>query len=57
MMPTKEWFETTNYKMTYEQYTKCYCPCCNKKDCPHRNAYRRMPEIDGGLGLCYNLKK
>lgn len=55
MMPTKEWFETTNYKMNYEEYKKCYCPCCDKQDCPHRNAYRRMPVIDGGLGLCSNL--
>lgn len=27
-----------------------------KEDCIHRNAYRRVPEIDGGLGLCPNLK-
>ena len=27
-----------------------------KADCIHRNAYRRLPEIDGGLGLCPNLK-
>ena len=35
---------------------KCYCPDCDKADCIHRNAYRRMPEVDGGLGLCPNLK-
>ena len=28
-----------------------------KKDCVHRDAFRRMPRIDGGLGLCPNLKK
>lgn len=27
-----------------------------KEDCIHRGAYRRVPEIDGGLGLCPNLK-
>lgn len=27
-----------------------------KEECPHRDAYRRLPEIDGGLGLCPNLK-
>ena len=27
-----------------------------KEDCIHRDAYRRLPEIDGGLGLCPNLK-
>ena len=26
-----------------------------KEDCIHRGAYRRVPEIDGGLRLCPNL--
>lgn len=58
-MMTKEQFETnTNYKMTYEEYQKCDCTHCDKKnDCIHRNAYRRMPVIDGGLGLCPNLNE
>lgn len=56
-MFTKEEFETrTNWKMTYDEYKKCYCPSCEKKNCIHRGAYRRVPQIDGGLGLCPNLK-
>lgn len=55
-MPTREWFATTKYKMSYEEYIKCYCPECKRENCPHRDAYRRMPEIDGGLNLCPNLK-
>lgn len=31
---------------------KDYCG----EECPHRGAYRRVPKIDGGLGLCPNLK-
>lgn len=58
-MMTREQFENnTSYKMTYEEYQKCYCPDCpNKKGCVHSNAYRRIPQIDGGLGLCPNLKE
>lgn len=56
-MPTREWFATTNYKMSYEEYIKCYCPECKRENCIHRDAYRRLPEIDGGLGLCQNLKR
>ncbi len=53
---TKEEFNMTNWKMTYEEYQKCYCPDCKRENCIHRDAYRRVPEIDGGLGLCPNLK-
>ena len=53
---TEERFKETNYKMSYEEYKKCYCSGCDKADCIHRDAYRRLPEIDGGLGLCPNLK-
>ncbi|GFI17436.1 hypothetical protein IMSAGC009_02607 [Lachnospiraceae bacterium] len=54
---TREQFEiNTNYKMTYEEFQKCDCTHCDKKDCVHRGAYRRVPCIDGGLGLCPNLK-
>lgn len=55
-MMTKERFKRTNYKMSYEEYMKCYCGECDKIDCIHRNAYRRIPKTDGGLGLCPNLK-
>ncbi len=54
----KERFENgTNWKMSYEEYQKCYCLDCNNKDCIHRDTYRRVPKIDGGLGLCPNLKE
>ena len=54
---SKEDFENkTLWKMSYEEYAKCYCPDCKNEHCPHRNAYRRVPVVDGGLGLCLNLK-
>ena len=55
---TKEHFENnTNWKMTFEEFQKCDCTQCDKKDCIHREAFRRVPVIDGGLGLCPNLKQ
>lgn len=57
-MMTREQFENnTNWKMTYEEFQKCDCTQCDKTDCIHREAYRRVPRIDGGLGLCPNLKE
>ena len=55
-MMTRERFAETGCKMTYEQYQKCDCTECDKENCIHRDAYRRLPKIDGGLGLCPNLK-
>ena len=43
-MMTKEEYKNTNWKMTYEQYQKCYCTECDKVDCIHRNAYK--PECE-----------
>ena len=57
MMMTKERFEDTGFYMSFEEYKKCYCPECNKENCVHREAYRRFPKIDGGLGLCPRLKE
>ena len=55
---TREQFKNnTNWKMTFEEYQKCDCTQCDNKDCIHRNAYRRVPRIDDGLGLCPNLKE
>ena len=55
---TREQFENnTNWKMSYEEFQKCDCTQCDKKDCVHREAYRRVPRIDGGLGLCPNLSQ
>lgn len=57
-MMTEEKFKQTSYKMSYKEYQKCYCPECSRKEnCIHHDAYRRLPEIDGGLGLCPNLKE
>lgn len=56
-MMTREEYRETRWQMTYEEYAKCYCPECERKnDCIHSGAFRRVPEIDGGLGLCPNLK-
>lgn len=56
-MISKERFENdTNWKMSYEEYNKCYCPDCSRENCIHREAFRRVPRIDGGLGLCPNLQ-
>lgn len=30
-MMTKERFKETNYKMSYEEYMKCYCGECKKQ--------------------------
>lgn len=39
-------------------FIECDCSKCQRKDdCIHRDAYRRLPEEIGGLGLCKNLKK
>lgn len=54
---TREQFEKCYWKCSYEEYVACYCPDCDAKDCKHRNAYRRIPVIDGGLGLCPRLKE
>lgn len=54
---TREEFEKTDWRMSYEQYQLCNCLKCDKANCIHRGAYRRVPEIDGGLGLCPNLKE
>lgn len=33
--------------------TKCYdCRNCTRPDCIHRDAFRRLPREEGGLGLC-----
>lgn len=55
---TKEYFEdVTSWNMTWEEYQACDCTKCDKEQCIHRGAYRRVPKVDGGLALCPNLKK
>lgn len=39
-------------KNLYELENYVDCIGCTKKDCPHRNAFRRLPRELGGLGLC-----
>lgn len=53
---TKERFQHTGWKMTWEEFQKCDCTKCSQENCMHRDAFRRVPKIDGGLGLCPNLK-
>ena len=58
MITEKEFKERTNWKCTYEEYRACYCPeCVKREECIHNGAYRRLPEVDGGLGLCPNLNQ
>lgn len=33
----------------------CDCSECKRRNCPHRDAFRRLPREKGGLGLCPNL--
>ena len=52
----RDWFEKSAWRCDYDKYLLCYCPDCRIKDsCKHSGCYRRVPEIDGGLGLCPNL--
>ncbi len=55
MLTEQEFRECTAHKCSYEEYKACYCQNCDIADCIHRGAYRRLPKIDGGLGLCPNL--
>ena len=58
MRLSREEFEKTNYKMTYNEYCKCYCPDCERENtCIHSGAVRRLPRVDGGLGMCPNLNR
>lgn len=45
-MMTRERFAETSWKMSYEEYQKCDCTECKREECPHRGAYRRVPEFD-----------
>lgn len=54
----KDFEQNTNWKMSYEEYQSCYCPTCKDSvECIHSGAFRRVPKIDDGLGLCPNLKR
>ena len=53
----REDYEMSAFECTFEEYKAIQCCNCDMEDCPHRGAYRRVPLIDGGLGLCPNLNK
>lgn len=55
---TRKEFESGAWSISFEEYMKCYCPECERKDtCIHSGAFRRLPVVEGGLGLCPNLTK
>lgn len=57
MFTPEEFTARTSWKMSYAEYVACDCTRCSRRDgCPHRGAYRRVPIVDGGLGLCPNLE-
>jgi hypothetical protein len=55
-MMTREDFESRGWKMSYDEFVRCECSDCIKAwNCIHKNAFRRFPTSDDGLGLCSNL--
>lgn len=42
--------------MNTEKLDITSCHHCDKKGCPHREAFRRLPKSRKGLGLCPNLE-
>lgn len=48
-------FANGAWNCTFEEYKLFQCSECSKENCPHREAYRRVPMIDGGLALCPRL--
>lgn len=52
---SREWFESTGWRCSYEEFLKFDCGLCDNKDCPHRECFRRVPLVDGGLALCPKL--
>lgn len=48
-------FQSAQGALEYERKNHCYCPECDKQECIHREAYRRMPIEVGGLGECPRL--
>lgn len=56
MFTFEEFKARTSWKMSYSEYVACCCERCTRENCPHRDAFRRVPLIDGGLALCPNLR-
>ena len=43
------------YRTWFSEYGECApteCSKCDRKDCFHREAFRRLLKCDGGLELC-----
>ena len=57
MFTYEEFKSRANWKMSYAEYVACCCERCHRDNCPHRDAFRRVPFVDGGLALCPNLKE
>lgn len=54
---TREQYLRTGWNMSFEEFNACDCSKCDKKTaCKHANTFRRVPVVDGGLGLCSNLQ-
>ena len=49
-MTEKEYKSNTNWKMSYEEFKNAIVVIA--KECIHRGTFRRVPLIDGSLGLC-----
>lgn len=56
MFTFEEFQARTSWKMSYAEYVACCCERCTRENCPHRDAFRRVPLVDGGLALCPNLR-
>lgn len=53
-----EAYERSAFRCTLPEYIAIQCRYCKRSEnCPHKNAFRRVPVVDGGLGLCPNLKE
>jgi hypothetical protein len=48
-----KWYMDKEEEKKKKKVYDCYQ--CLNRDCPHRNAYRRLPREEGGLGLCERL--
>lgn len=57
MFTYEEFKSRTNWKMSYAEYVACCCERCHREGCPHRDTFRRVPFVDGGLALCPNLRE
>ena len=53
-----EAYNRSAFRCTLDEYIAIQCRyCARSENCPHKDAFRRAPVVDGGLGLCKNLKE